>query len=107
VARSSLQIDQAFSLDGLPDEVDVVYTTRWRTTGTTKRSIDWLPSFEPFKVTVELMSRYPNAVFMHDLPAHRGEEVDPEVLDGPQSIAFGQAENKLFAAMSALTWCLG
>ena len=83
-----------------------MYTTRWKTTGTSKRSDDWLSSFAPFKVTSGLMARYPRALFMHDLPAHRDEEVDAEVLDGRQSIAFDQAANKLYAAMSVLQWCL-
>lgn len=89
----------------LPTDVDVVYTTRWQTTGTTKRDPQWRSLFAPFRVDVALMDRNPDAVFMHDLPAHRGEEVAAEVLDGPSSIAFDQAENKLHSATAVLEWC--
>lgn len=85
---------------------DVVYTTRWQTTGTTKGDPAWRDAFAPFHVSPEVMSAHPGAVFMHDLPAHRGEEVDPRVLDGPDSIAFEQANGKLAGAMAALEWCL-
>ncbi len=46
-----------------------------------------------------------NTVFMHDLPAVRGDDVVDEVLDGPQSVAFQQARNKMTSAMSVLAWC--
>jgi ornithine carbamoyltransferase len=52
------------------------------------------------------MARYPDAAFMHDLPAHRGDEVEAEILDGPASIAFDQAENKLYSAMAVMEWCI-
>jgi ornithine carbamoyltransferase len=91
----------------LPFDVDVVYTTRWQTTGTTKPDPDWRAVFEPFRVTEALMAAAPGALFMHDLPAHRGEEVTAEVLDGPDSIAFDQAENKMYSAMAVLEWCHG
>jgi ornithine carbamoyltransferase len=94
-------------LECLPGEVDVVYTTRWQTTGTSKPDPDWRRAFAPFQVDERLMDRYPGATFMHDLPAHRGEEVVAAVLDGPRSIAFDQAENKLHSAMAVLEWCLG
>jgi ornithine carbamoyltransferase len=95
------------SLAELPAEVDAVYTTRWQTTGTTKPDPDWRRAFEPFRVDEELMRRYRRAIFMHDLPAHRGEEVTAGVLDGPASAAFDQAENKLHSAKATLEWCLG
>ncbi|GAB3804859.1 hypothetical protein GCM10027605_29700 [Micromonospora zhanjiangensis] len=85
----------------------MVYTTRWQTTGTSKPDPDWRAVFAPFRVTAEVMERAPKAVFMHDLPAHRGEEVSAEVLDGPAAIAFEQAENKMYSAMAVLEWCRG
>jgi ornithine carbamoyltransferase len=101
------QIHEQHDLQDLPANVDVVYTTRWQTTGTTKPDPDWMAKFEPFRVDDALMARYPHAVFMHDLPAHRGQEVTASVLDGRASIAFEQAENKLYSAMAVLEWCLG
>ncbi|MFF8916090.1 ornithine carbamoyltransferase [Streptomyces sp. NPDC015032] len=92
-------------MDSLP-AVDVVYTTRWNTTGTSKADPDWRRGFAPFQVNAEVMARCPGALFMHDLPAHRGEEVTAEVLDGPASIAFEQARFKLHSAMAVLEWCL-
>ncbi|GIH80817.1 ornithine carbamoyltransferase [Planobispora longispora] len=91
----------------LPQRVDVVYTTRWQTTGTTKPDPDWRAAFAPFQVNETLMDRYPDALFLHDLPAHRGEEVTAGVLDGPRSVAFEQAENKLYSAMAVLEWAAG
>lgn len=100
------RIEERHDTQDLPGEVDVVYTTRWQTTGTSKSDPDWRRYFEPFRVTSRLMDRYPDAVFMHDLPAHRGEDVEAEVLDGPRSIAFTQAEYKLYGAMAVLEWCM-
>jgi ornithine carbamoyltransferase len=91
-----------------PRGVDVVYTTRWQTTGTSKPDPDWRRAFEPFAVTSALMasaSKPSGTVFMHDLPAMRGEDVEDAVLDGPQSIAWRQAENKLYSAAAVLEWC--
>ncbi|MFC6930563.1 hypothetical protein ACFQHO_09670 [Actinomadura yumaensis] len=61
----------------------------------------------PFQVTSALWDKSPEAVFLHDLPAHRGEDVTTEVLEGPHSLAFDQAENKMYAAMAVLEWCAG
>jgi ornithine carbamoyltransferase len=61
----------------------------------------------PFKVSGALMSAAkPSAKFLHCLPAHRGEEVDAEVIDGPNSLIFDEAENRLHAQKAILEWCL-
>jgi ornithine carbamoyltransferase len=89
-----------------PPDADVVYTTRWQTTGTSKPDPDWRRTFKPFRVDERLMQSHPRATFLHDLPAHRGDEVTSGVLDGPSSIAFEQAHNKLHSAKAVLEWCL-
>ncbi len=61
---------------------------------------------KPYQVTAELMAHAkPEAVFMHCLPAHRDEEVTSEVFDGPQSLVFDEAENRLHAQKGILRWC--
>lgn len=98
-------VHELHSMDSAPESMDVIYTTRWQTTGTSKADSDWRARFAPFQVTTRLWDRSPDAVFLHDLPAHRGEDVTGEVLDGPHSLAFDQSENKMYAAMSVLEWC--
>lgn len=102
--RHGTRIQEVKSMAELPDEVDFVYTTRWQTTGTVKADPEWREKFRPFYVDGELMARWPQAWFMHDLPAHRGEEVSARVLDGGRSIAWSQARMKLAAAMAVLEW---
>ncbi|MET8718007.1 ornithine carbamoyltransferase [Streptomyces sp. NPDC004735] len=101
---SGARIEERHDMVDLP-AADVVYTTRWQTTGTVKPTADWREVFAPFQVTEKTMASSPDAVFMHDLPAHRGEEVTADVLDGPASIAFDQAENKYHSARAVLEWC--
>jgi len=61
---------------------------------------------KPYQVNAQLMSlARPDALFMHCLPAHRGEEVTDEVIDGPQSVVFDEAENRLHAQKGILAWC--
>ena len=63
---------------------------------------------EPYRIDTALMARAKdNAIFMHCLPAHRGDEVDSEVIDGPQSVVWREAGNRLPAQKSILMWCLG
>jgi ornithine carbamoyltransferase len=88
---------------------DVVYTTRWQTTGTTKSDPDWRRKFEPFGVTQSMLTKFSgdrHAVFMHDLPANREEDAESVVLDGPRSIVFKQSQQKLYTAMAIYEWCI-
>ena len=63
---------------------------------------------KPYQVNARLMAQAkPDAIFMHCLPAHRGDEVTDEVIDGPQSVVFDEAENRLHAQKGILAWCLG
>ncbi|MFE6777458.1 ornithine carbamoyltransferase [Streptomyces sp. NPDC057702] len=102
---SGAHVREVHTMTDPPRDADVLYTTRWRTTGTTKPDTGWREVFAPFQVTSALWEASPDAVFLHDLPAHRGEDVTAEVLDGPHSLAFDQAENKMYAAMAVLEWC--
>ncbi|MFF6995681.1 ornithine carbamoyltransferase [Streptomyces sp. NPDC008313] len=104
-ARHGAVLRERHDMADLPEDLDAIYTTRWQTTGTSKPDADWRRVFAPFQVTAGLWLASPKAVFLHDLPAHRGDEVTAEVLDGPASIAFDQAENKMHSAMAVLEWC--
>lgn len=104
--RDGALVEQRHDMADLPP-ADVVYTTRWQTTGTVKPDPDWRRTFAPFQVGAEVMALTGARVFLHDLPAHRGEEVTADVLDGPLSLAFEQAENKYHSAKAVLEWCTG
>ncbi|WP_430912681.1 ornithine carbamoyltransferase [Methylobacterium sp. sgz302541] len=108
-AANGSAIEQHHRMDRLPEGVDVVYTTRWTTMGVPKADPNWLEHYRPYAVTETVMERVAKAdtVFMHDLPAMRGQEVTDAVLDGPRSIAFRQAYHKLTAAMAVLAWSTG
>jgi ornithine carbamoyltransferase len=86
--------------------VDCVVTDTWVSMGD-KDGARRHNLLKPYQVNARLMSlAKPNAVFMHCLPAHRGEEVTDDVIDGPQSIVFDEAENRLHAQKGILAWCL-
>ncbi len=89
-------------------EADVVYTDVWASMGQEAEADRRREAFEGFQVTPELMAAArPEAMFMHCLPAHRGEEVAAEVIDGPQSVVFDEAENRLHAQKAVLLSLLG
>ena len=100
-------IQETHDISAVPRGVDAVYTSRWREMGVNKPDADWRERFWPFRVSAELMERVsrPGTVFLHDLPAVRNEDVDDAVLDGPRSLAWVQAQHKLFSAMSVMEWC--
>lgn len=87
---------------------DVVYADTWTSMGQEAERERRLADLAPYQVTSQLMAlASPTAVFMHCLPAHRGEEVTAEVIDGFQSIVFDQAENRLHAQKALLTHVIG
>lgn len=106
-AQHAAAVYQHHEIDLLPSDVDAVYTTRWQTMGVAKADPHWLTKFAPYQITPEIMARASKSsrtIFLHDLPAIRGQEVVDEVLDGPQSVAFRQAQHKLTGALSVLAW---
>ena len=85
-------------------DADVIYTDVWVSMGEQRKGTD---AFRPFQVNTRLLSYCrKNPFIMHCLPAHRGEEITAEVMDGPRCIAFTQAENKLHAGKAILEFCL-
>ncbi|MGE5126044.1 MAG: ornithine carbamoyltransferase [Betaproteobacteria bacterium] len=87
---------------------DVVYTDVWTSMGQEAESARRLAAFQGYEVTPALMAAAGSqAVFMHCLPAHRGEEVAAEVIDGPQSVVFDEAENRLHVQKAVLVTLLG
>ena len=86
----------------------VVYTDVWASMGQESETQERKKKFAPYQVNVELMGLADeDAVFLHCLPAHRGEEVAAEVIDGPQSRVFDQAENRLHAQKALLYLLMG
>ncbi|MCA0278381.1 MAG: ornithine carbamoyltransferase [Proteobacteria bacterium] len=87
--------------------VDAIVTDCWVSMGQEHRARGH-NVFLPYQVNAALMKHAkPDALFMHCLPAHRGEEVTDEVIDGPHSVVFDEAENRLHAQKAVLAWCLG
>ncbi|NBX65950.1 MAG: ornithine carbamoyltransferase [Proteobacteria bacterium] len=83
---------------------DVIVTDTWASMGQEGKNLD---AFWPYQVNADLMKKAkPDAIFMHCLPAHRGEEVTDAVMDGPQSVVYDEAENRLHIQKAILAWCL-
>jgi ornithine carbamoyltransferase len=88
-------------------DADCVLTDTWVSMGDEETEARRHNLLQRYQVNAALMAKArPNAIFMHCLPAHRGEEVTDEVMDGPQSAVFDEAENRLHAQKGILTWCL-
>ena len=80
----------------------VIYTDVWASMGQEAEQDERRKAFAAYQVNRRVMDSAPEAVFMHCLPAHRGEEVTDEVIDGPRSVVFQQAENRLHAQMALM-----
>jgi ornithine carbamoyltransferase len=88
-------------------DVDAVYTDTWVSMGQETEKDDRLRTFMPFQVTGDLVAQAkPDAIFMHCLPAHRGEEVTDEVIDSDRSVVYDQAANRLHAQKAILLMLL-
>ncbi|MDF0531868.1 ornithine carbamoyltransferase [Tsukamurella sp. 8F] len=102
-AEISLISDPVLAVAG----VDVVVTDTWVSMGQEDDGLDRKGPFLPYQVGAELLAHAdPDAIVLHCLPAHRGEEITDEVIDGPQSVVFDEAENRLHAQKALLTWLL-
>ncbi|MGV0736370.1 ornithine carbamoyltransferase [Mycobacterium syngnathidarum] len=89
------------------DGADVLVTDTWTSMGQENDGLDRVRPFRPFQVNAELLNRAdPEAIVLHCLPAHRGHEITDEVIDGPQSAVFDEAENRLHAQKAMLVWLL-
>ena len=86
---------------------DAIFTDTWVSMGDTDHD-ERLAAFEAFQVDEAVMAAAAkDAVFLHCLPAHRGEEVTDAVIDGPQSVIWEEAENRIHAQKAVIAWCLG
>jgi ornithine carbamoyltransferase len=95
-------------LDEAVRDADVVVTDTWVSMGEESEKTARLKEFQGYTITSALMQKAsPNAIFMHCLPAHRGQEVADEVIEGPQSLVFNEAENRLHAQKALLVKLLG
>ena len=98
---------RSYTVTGNPKEAvknaDVLYTDVWTSMGQEEEREERLRLFKEFQVNKRLMSRaQPRAIFMHCLPAHRGEEVTNQVIDSKQSVVFDEAENRLHSEKAIL-----
>lgn len=110
--RIAADNDATISVSASPFEAthgaDAVYTDVWTSMGQEHESARRRPAFQPYQVNSKLMAEAAaQAVFMHCLPVHRGEEVTEELVDGPRSLVFDQAENRLHVQKALILTLLG
>ncbi|TSD98021.1 ornithine carbamoyltransferase [Skermania sp. ID1734] len=102
-ATLTVTTDPVAAVDG----ADAVVTDTWTSMGQEDDGRDRIGPFRPFQVNAQLLAKAdPNAVVLHCLPAHRGEEITNDVIDGPQSVVWDEAENRLHAQKALLAWLL-
>jgi ornithine carbamoyltransferase len=88
-------------------DADVLYTDVWASMGHELEHGERALIFKPYQVSTDtVMAAAPDAMVLHCLPAHRGEEIAAEVMDGPNSAVFDQAENRLHTQKALLSWLL-
>lgn len=107
-AKTFASDTNSVKITNIPEEAvngaDVVYTDVWTSMGQEEEARGRLSAFRNYQINMGLLAlASPKAIVMHCLPAHRGEEISAEVIDGPQSVVFDQAENRLHAQKALLT----
>lgn len=109
--RIAAEHDATLTISASPVEIvegaDAVYTDVWASMGQEHEAARRRPAFQPYQVNAGLMAHSPNALIMHCLPVHRGEEVTADVIDGPHSVIFDQAENRLHVQKALVLTLLG
>jgi ornithine carbamoyltransferase len=106
ISAGQLKVELTSELADL-DTATAVYTDVWASMGQESERDERRRVFAPYQVNQSVMDAAPGAVFLHCLPAHRGEEVTDEVIDGPRSVVFDQAENRLYAQMAIMAELFG
>ncbi len=111
-ARLADESDATIAISADPGEAaagaDAVYTDVWTSMGQEHEAARRRPAFQPYQVNPALMAQArADTLFMHCLPAHRGEEVAADVIDGPNSVVFDQAENRLHVQKALILTLLG
>ncbi len=106
ISPQPLKVELTSDLGGL-DDATAIYTDVWASMGQESERGERRKAFAPYQVNQAVMDAAPRAAFLHCLPAHRGEEVTDEVIDGPRSVVFDQAENRLYAQMAIMAELFG
>ncbi|QPC81754.1 ornithine carbamoyltransferase [Phototrophicus methaneseepsis] len=102
-ARSGVDVEWSTHAEQAVRGAHVVYTDTWVSMGQEEETAERRETFAPYQVNKDLMAQAdPDAIILHCLPAHRGDEITDEVADGPQSMIFQQAENRLHAQKAIL-----
>ncbi len=112
MAQAKKQVGRCINLGHDPhwavQDVHVINTDVWASMGQEDEAAARREVFRPYQVNAGLVQlARPEAIVLHCLPAHRGEEITAEVLDGPQSVVWDQAENRLHFQKALLEWLLG
>jgi ornithine carbamoyltransferase len=106
-AQTGSRIETTHKVQGAARGAHAVYTDVWTSMGQEAEKAERLEAFKGYQVNETLMKESSQAVFLHCLPAHRGEEVSAGVMDGPRSRVWDEAENRLHAQKAVLITLLG
>ncbi|HVT37105.1 MAG TPA: ornithine carbamoyltransferase [Nevskiaceae bacterium] len=107
IAVNDTEVNLVSSAAAAAEGADLVVTDTWTSMGQEAEQAKRVAAFAPYQVDAALMKRArPDALFMHCLPAHRGEEVSAEVIDGPQSVVWDEAGNRMWAQLALLEFLL-